>query len=426
MIDDREIKESCRIMEELLKMNNRYKQKRETILLKKHLSMTVYAGILIAVYPILAPYKLFGISLNWLLGIIFFIIHILKNKNYPFISSVKPLALYTVLSMVLSMNGLLVLQNPINLINTEIAMAINLILYMLLWFYSDIDVTMKYANMFGYICCGYALVQIIATISGSTVPLGQFPIFEVSTGWVSEIWGFRFNSIFSEPSYFAIYLLPLFVYNLVKSNWLKAVIFASFIVLSSSSLGIISLIIVLLLRFISSDFSLKNKIQFIVILFGVVLLANLIIEKVPDVEVFIGRSYIKIKEIFDSSLNGGFMKDMRLGGYLDLYGELPIKEQLFGVGNSQMQNYFSEQGVLIFNYSNSFVLSLINLGLLGFVVFVIFLAKLLCVSRKEKTFLFWLILIITFSVDSLLFSYRYYWLVYFVLFSNKRMEKISE
>lgn len=415
-----------RTMESFLKGKMDFQQKNNAVLLKKYSSMTVWSGVLIAIFPILAPYDFFGISLNWILGIIFVVCRLFKRAKLPIMPSVKPLAIYTLLSAALSLNGLLVLQNPRNLINAEIAMIADLVIYMMLWFYSDIDVTIKYANIIGYICCGYATIQIIATITGTVVPLGKLPIFEISTGWIPEVWGFRFNSLFSEPSYFAIYLLPIFLYNFLKSNWINAIVFASFIVLSSSSLGIISMTIVFLLSFVSGEFTLKNKIKIIAVLLVVIVLGCIIMKDVPFVASFIKRSFLKIKEIFGSSSNGGFAEDIRLGGYLYLFDEIPVKEQLFGVGNAQLQNYFAERGVHIFNYSNSFVLSLLNFGLLGFVAFIAFLGNLCCISRKERTFLFWLILVLTLAVDSLLFSYRYYWLVYFVLFSNKRMEKLSQ
>ena len=385
--------------------------------------MTIWSGILIAVYPILAPYSLLGISVNWILGVLFIICHLFKRACFPIMSSTRPLILYTVVSMLLSLNGLLILRNQSNLINAEIAMAVDLAIYLMLWYYSDIDITMKYANILGCICCGYAAIQIIVTISGGTAPLGQLPIFEVSSGWVSESWGFRFNSLFSEPSYFAIYLLPLFIYNFMKNNWLKVILFVSFIILSSSSLGIISLGVVLILRFFSSDFPAKDKFKFLMIILAAIIFANMLMNKVPTIQVFVNRSYDKISEIFRDSSNGGFMEDVRLGGYLNLFNKLPVKEQIFGVGNAQLQNYFAEHGIYIYNYSNSFVLSVLNFGLLGFVTFIIFLGNLFFISCKRKTVLFWLVLIITFSVDSLLFSYRYYWLVYFVLFANKRMER---
>lgn len=393
--------------------------------LKKYSNMTKWAGLLISLFPILAPYKFLGILVNWILGGIYVICHFLIYAGFPITKSTKPLMLYTAISMLLSLNGLLILRDSSNLINAEIAMAIDLIVYALLWYYSDIDSTIKYADIFGYICCGYAVLQMLATISGGSVPLGKLPFLDVSTGWVTEVWGFRFNSLFSEPSYFAIYLLPLFVYHFLKNDWFKAVLFASFIVLSSSSLGNISMVMVLVLYFFSSSFSTKNKFKFLLIILVVIVLASILMNNVPMMRSFISRTFDKIDEIFSSSFNEGFMDDLRLGGYLNLFDELPLKEQILGVGNAQLQNYFAEHGIHVYNYSNSFVLSLLNFGLLGFIVFILFIGNLFFISRKEKTFLFWVVLIVVLAVDSLLFSYRYYWLVYFVLFSNKRLEKLS-
>lgn len=411
------------IMEKCVKRSLIVPNVKKGIVLKKYSNMTKLAGLLIASFPILSPYQFLGISVNWILGGIYVICHLLIYAVFPITKSTKPLMLYTAISMFLSLNGLLILRDPSNLINAEIAMAIDLIVYVLLWYYSDINVTMKYADIFGYICCGFAVVQMLATISGGNVPLGQLPFLEISSGWVSEVWGFRFNSLFSEPSYFAIYLLPLFVYHFLKNDWLKTVLFASFIVLSSSSLGIISMVMVLLFRFFSSSFSVKNKFAFLMIVVAAFVFANILMNNVPIIKTFTSRTFNKIDEIFSSSSNGGFMDDVRLGGYLNLFDELPLKEQIFGVGNAQLQNYFAEHGVSVYNYSNSFILSLLNFGLLGFIIFLTFLGSLFDVSRREKTFLFWIVLVLALGVDSLLFSYRYYWLVYFVLFTNKRMEK---
>ncbi len=354
--------------------------------LNRYSKRTLWAGILIVIYPILAPYKLLGISVNWLLGGLFVLVHLLNHASFPIMSKLKPLVIYTVVSFILSLNGFFILSNPANLLNAEIAMIVNMVIYMVLWYCSDIDVTMKFGNFIGYVCCMYSLIQILATISGRIVPIGQLPLLEVSTGWVTDVWGFRFNSLFSEPSYFAIYLLPLFVYNLLNGKWLKSIIFGFFIVLSSSSLGIISLIIIIVMRFISGKFSLKSKIKFLLILLSSIAFAGIIVNNIPTIGVFIRRSYGKISDIFgNSSANGGYMEDIRLGGYLNLFSDLPIKEQIFGVGNAQLQNYFAEQGLHVFNYSNSFVLSLLNFGVVGFLVFIFFLYYLFRVSRKGNT-----------------------------------------
>lgn len=384
--------------------------------------MTVLAGVLIAAFPILAPYSIGGISLNWMLGLLFIFCRICKYKSISIPHITMPMVAYTFISIILSINGFLVLSNLNNLINAEIAAVLDLLIYITLWTHSDIKITMKYATRFGYICCGYAFFQIIMSITGNKIPLGQLPIFDVSTGWVNDVWGFRFNSLFSEPSYFAIYLLPIFLYNFLNKSWLNAILFGVFILLSSSSLGIISLCLVIIFQFFKNNWSLKNKIKFVAILALVFCGLQMLTANVSAFESFITRSIEKISDIFKNSSNGGFNNDVRLSGYIRLFGELPIKEQIFGVGNAQLQNFFAERGVRIYNYSNSFVLSLLNFGLIGFLTFLCFLGSTFYKSYKNKTVLFFLILVIAFAVDSLLFSYRYYWLLYFVFFANQKTE----
>lgn len=387
-------------------------------------TMTTFSGVIIALFPIFAPYDMFGISIDYILGFLFVLCHLVSRRSFAFLPKTRSLVTYTCVSLFLSLNGFFLLKNTSNLINSEIGIVLDLIIYMTLWYYSDIDVTMKCCNFVGYICCGYAIVQVCSVVAGKPVPLGQLPFFELATGWVPSVWGFRFNSLFSEPSYFSIYLLPLFVYNLLERKRLNAALFACFIVLSSSSLGIISLVLVLLARFFGNDISIKKRIVLILLCVVGAGLVGAAMTNMPILRSFVSRSCDKIKEIILSISDGSYAEDIRLGGYLYLFEELPIKEQLFGVGSSQLQNYFSERGLFVYNYSNSFVLSLLNFGLLGFVVFLFFLMNMLWVAKKEKTILFWIILILSFAVDSLLFSYRYYWLVYFIMFSNRRKEAL--
>ena len=98
---------------------------------------------------------------------------------------------------------------------------------------------------------------------------------------------------------------------------------------------------------------------------------------------------------------------------------------MFGVGISQLQNYFLEHGYNLSNYSNSFVLTIINSGIIGLIVLMIFLIYLLKISLKNKSLIFFIILFFTLLVDSILIGYRFYWLcMYIFLFKPKEENKI--
>lgn len=393
------------------------------VTLKTQSKFTILAGVIISLYPILAPYTIRGVSVNWIIGLFFLCLHVVKYKSFPICKATKPVILYSLMSFLLSINGLLILLNFDALLNAEIALLLDLSIYLVLWSYSDIDITMKYANLFAYICCGYAFFQIVMSLSQREVPLGKLPYLSISSGWVNDVWGFRFNSLFSEPSYFAIYLIPIFLYNFLKHKWKNALLFGVFIVLSSSSFGIITLGILLAINFMGSQIKLKDKAFIIGFALLLIAAAGIVFIKIPAVSTFFIRSINKVLDIFYKNSHGSSDSDIRLIGYLYLFDELPIREQLFGVGNSQLQNYFMERGVYIYNYSNSFVLTLLNFGMIGFIIFIVFLINLLWTSRKKGSMQFWLILVMAFLVDSLLFSYRYYWLLYFVLYFQGKMVK---
>lgn len=388
--------------------------------------MTQLAGVLIALFPILAPYSVGVFRLNWILGALFVVLGLYKGLNPADLFSkkcwMKPLICYTLISWLLSINGFYVLENASQLLNAEIAVVAELVVYVVLWHYSDIERTVKYANLFGYVCCGYAIFQMLMSITGNTVPLGKLPLLDISTEWVEDVWGFRFNSLFSEPSYFAIYLLPIFLYNFLNKRWVNSAVFGISILLSSSSLGIIAMCVVVLLHLISTGRKKKLEKRTLIIIVAVLGVFILLITVVPAFNRLVSRSFRKIGEIFTSILDGSIKENIRLFGYGYMFEDLPLKEQLLGVGNAQLQNYFAERGVSVYNYSNSFVLSLLNFGVIGLIVFLAFIGNVFRWSYKNKTILFFLILFLALAVDSLLFSYRYYWLLYFVFFATTKLE----
>lgn len=405
------------------------KQKCKAALTAPCSRMNVGAGVLIAAFPILAPYTAGGIYLTWLLGALFVIWNLLERVRFSNLrslrSAVMPLICYTLVSFLLSINGFFILNNSEQLRNAEIALIVDIIIYIMLWYHSDIAVTMKCANLFGYICCAYAVFQMLMSVMGNTVPLGHLPLLGISGTWVSDVWGFRFNSLFSEPSYFAIYLLPIFLYNFSTRRWINAAVFGISVLLSSSSLGIILLLIVAVLQFISFGWKKKYEKRTVALFLLVFCGLMLILLLVPPFNKFSKRSFEKIGEIFESFLNGTAKDDIRLFGYSHMFKDLPLKEKFFGVGNAQLQNYFAERGVSVYNYSNSFVLSLLNYGVIGLAAFMAFLGNTFYRSCQNRTVLFWLILALVCAVDSALFSARYYWLLYFVMFTTEKRRLVK-
>ncbi len=379
-------------------------------------SIQNFAGILIASAPILSPYTFYGVNLMWILGAIFVIFCLFHNKKDVFVIESEFFALdgYVLAAFMLSFNALFIIESN-NLINAMIGLLINLFIYTLLWKKSDFSITERWLNIFALICCAYLLYQILMQIFTGAAPIGKisFSGLAVSTGWVSTTWGFRFNSLFSEPSYLAIYLLPIFALNTMRNNYLYSVIFGLGILLSSSTMGIIVMAMIISYILISREKSMRHKLLYIGLgMLGLAFLFYLYLS-IPSLTSMIGRTLLKLTETGSSS------NSIRITGYISYFDELPLKEQIFGVGIFQLQNYFAQNGIQLANYSNSIVLTILDLGIIGVITSSIYFVHLYFVSKKHHSLLFFCILFLIFCTDAILLSYRFFYLCYFVMFYRK-------
>lgn len=379
-------------------------------------SIQNFAGILIAAAPILSPYTFYGINLTWILGAVFMIFCLFHNKKNVFIVEPEFFALYgyVLAAFILSFNTLFIIEGN-NQINAMVGLLLNLFIYTLLWKESDFAITEKWLNIFGFICCAFMLYQIFMQISTGTAPLGRisFGGLGTSTGWVDSTWGFRFNSLFSEPSYLAIYLLPIFALNMMRNNYINSIVFVLGILLSSSTMGIIVVIMIIAFILVGREKSTRHKILYIGLgILGIAFVFYLYLS-VPSMTSMIGRTFLKLTEAGSSNNN------LRITGYITYFDKLPLKEQIFGVGIFQLQNYFAQEGIQLANYSNSIVLTLLDLGVIGTIISTIYFVHLYFVSKKNRSLLFFCILFLIFCTDAILLSYRFFYLCYFVMFYRK-------
>lgn len=390
---------------------------RDVNLIKKEnmifeLNIETYASFLVPVTFILAPYGIAGLSVTLFLNLVLVIWHFFNTKGLCFRSlpRYRPLMYYVAFTILLSINGLMVLVETNALINSMVIGLFSLVTYFIMWQNADFAKVVKYADIIGYICCAYVVYQFIMQVTGNAVPLGKLPFLEIQTGWIPEIWGFRFNSLFSEPSYFAVFLLPIFTIHFIQSNWKQALIFGVFIIMSSSSLGIIAMVCVISYYILVENLLGIKKIKLLFILIAAVVVAIVIILHTPSLENMITQTIRKIIDIFETD----GVEDIRLSGHLQYFNVLHVKEQLFGVGIAQLSNYFSQAGYVLPNYSNSFVFTLINSGIIGLIILLLYIVSLFVESLNNRSIVFFIILILVMAVDPILMGYRFYWLVYFV------------
>lgn len=385
---------------------------------KKCLFIEKYSNIFLVTGPILTAYSFGGVSITFLMGIILVFLNFLYRKSMKLYIKTEylPLIIYVLLTCLLSFNGLLVLDNTKNLVNAIIGQIINIMFFLIAWDNTELKSIIKYADAVGGICCIFAIIQLVMLLAGKEVPIGKIPFLKLETTWIPEIWGFRINSVFSEPSYFAIFLLPIFTYHLIKHEWKKTVFFGMFVLLSSSSLGIISMTVILLEQVTVANIGIKNKSKIILGIISIVIGLGIILNASTGLGKMLNRTIEKIEEVFYEPKGGN---TMRLKGYIEFYELLPMKEKLFGVGISQLRNYYLEHGYDLSNYSNSFVLTLINSGAVGFIILIIYLISLLTRAFKNNAIPFFILMFLVLLTDSILIGYRFYWICMYIYLTKK-------
>ena len=379
------------------------------------------ASLIVAITPIISPYVLFNFSYFWILGLLLIALLLLGNNiNVRIDGETKYLVAFALISFFLSFNGLSLGYSITSLIFSMLSLLFDLIIYLVAWRYVNFKLLVKLLDAFAYICCGVLFLQLLLQYAGIQAFDGKIPFLSISDnqGWIESSYGYRFNSLFSEPSYFAIFLLPIFTINFLHNKWLNSFVFGISIILSSSSIGIILLAVVFLYKVIVHDIIKEKRIKFaiasLICFFAIVLL----IINVPFFTKLWLRSFNKVSNINDGN------SDLRLIGYLELFNYYPLKEKLFGTGVAQLKNYFASIGINIYNYSGSVTLTLLHFGIIGLIAFFVFAITLFKHSISNNSLLFFVLFLSIFAIDSLIFNYRFYYLLFFTLFYYKIDEVI--
>ena len=392
--------------------------------ISKHLenNNSKIASFLIAISPIIAPYAIGKLSLFTVVGLMYILLVIFFVNKPGIIKIYKKEISYLSLTnfvLILGLLNIIFLNNNTNLINSIISLSLNSIVLYFLWQNSNFNEVIFFAKIIGYICGIFAIYQIIVLLSGSNVPNGKIPFLNLVSGqgWVEETWGFRINSLFSEPSYFAIYLIPLFAYSIKTLELKNSIIFSFLIIISSSSLGILLTIVVIIMNLIDTKNSIKDKGKTILLVLVFLFLGYIIIENNSSLKTMVFRTMDKIVNINnnDIRLNGGYIK------YLVEYGP---REIIIGVGLGQFQNYFMEKGIYLYNYSNSLVMIIMQFGIVGTIFAICYYFYILKISIRKKSFIFFIILMLIMLSDFIIFNIRYFYLLYFILYYEDTHNKI--
>jgi hypothetical protein len=373
-------------------------------------SISFWGAITLALMPILSTYQLFGpfTVAHILIGIsVILTIGFTKKVTviYPLLTLFSIHALLSTFAYFSRANDLYIEKIIPNLIYT----GINVVCVMLIIRITNKQLFFKAANIICIAASVFIFFQFALLMNGINPPDGRIPGLPLAAdrGWaeidIQNIYRHRVHSFFAEPSYFAIYLLPVLSIALIHKRYLLALFFLAALFVSTSSLGIIGGLFIFVL-YIMRTLKVKDT----------VLLLTLVIV-MGAVWYFIGFG---ANDLFAYNLNKienlNEHSKIRLTGYLNYYQLLPDLQKMIGIGYNQLQLYFFDYHLK--NYSNAFVLSLINFGLLGFLTLVGFIISLF-VKLKAENKIFIIIFALICTIDAFLYNLYFYYILAFVFIS---------
>lgn len=278
-------------------------------------------------------------------------------------------------------------------------------LLILTYRYLDLSCCVK---MFQYVGCIVSIVQILQSVMWY---IFKIPIVFIIPGaklhysiseyseYINHIMNYggalwRPSNLFLEPAHFTQFgiialICCLFIPRNPKMHY--AVLISLAIFLSGSGLGVFSTIIVWIL-FNIGNFN-KKSIRYY--LFGLLVIISIIIFLVLNEDYFQGILY-RFGTVSDSGSSTGTLRLLR---GISIYSQLPILYQIFGTGFGNLKSYLIGNGITTIydgdmdlgnEYMNTFSFILVNTGIIGFVLFILFIAYLLfyCKEFYKKVLLF--------------------------------------
>jgi len=228
--------------------------------------------------------------------------------------------------------------------------------------------------------------------------------------WPSITYG-RPNSIFSEPSHYAIYVLPLLYHSLLNNKYLLIAIFTAGLFLSTSVTGIAVGLVIIVYHSVIKE---KNfKILFIIAALGLISLFFL-----QDLfSVLLNFILPKINE------TGAVTTNVRLFSMLSVFPRMDIPSLIFGLGHNQLQLFMFRNGMPdAYNYANSFLMSIFSFGILGLIALIVFCYYLYKINNNKGYFLIFILILLS---DQILFNRNFFYLVICIFFMKITEDKVQ-
>lgn len=350
------------------------------------------------------------------------IFFLLCNKNFSFDGSVLKLV-----CVLLGLNIFPLLQSQFYNIKDSITLIFKMVLYLFAISTCTIYFNFKLCKKFYFIlafCFGsYLIIQYLTfNLTGKYLPI--YLKNEWLFSWekrpkdlayiytVTYSGQYRPSSLFVEPGYYALYVIPALAISLLMD---KKIIYPLFITLtlflSTSGAGILISCFVWTYFFVSKFVTIENKkiklkinSYFFIFIISVIFVLLLM---------FTTNIFYRIFNSFNARISRGFI----------IFHSLPSLNKIFGVGTNNISNYMKYYKIttvydeLNLNSGATYSTYLVQYGIVGYIFLIIFSVKLIKNSFSSKLSLCLGLIIILFMIfEDILFIYRMIFLFSFLIY----------
>lgn len=233
----------------------------------------------------------------------------------------------------------------------------------------------------------------------------------------------RPNGIFQEASYLGIYVSIAYAQAFKEEKLKRMLLYAIAMLMTTSVVAIITLVTITVLSLIMKNkLSLSSKTIrriFVLIVFFILILiiASSLNTAIGDSITYVLKRFTN----FNSDLNGTRMSSTkyRIIGHSDLFNQYTFLQKLFGVGIAQYSQVFNVSA-----YSNVWVTTLLNCGIIGVGYLVLCVINLKKRVRKENI-IYFVVFILVLSSDWQWFSWYFFALLSACILSGFNDDYVS-
>ena len=252
--------------------------------------------------------------------------------------------------------------------------------------YINKDILYKVWFVLGALVAGMVLYQafVCYVLDQKVVPFIIGPLNDTSGNW--SIGSYRPSACFPEPTVVVLFLAPLIARTLKKQKYLFAVIFSVVTLLTTSTNGIISIVILWGFYFLlKSDFSNFKKIMLSILL----LVCSAILVNLP----IFANTFSKLMHELTGSSSNLYVR--MIFGY-DTFKQMGLLGKIFGTGYNSVRDLRLNGGInlgsvtdtTLYSYLNSIQSVLIYSGVIGLILWIKTLISMYKdVEQEYKSFL---------------------------------------